>query len=58
MLPVIVSGLVFQKFLFGLFAKISCVNQKEDAFGIRKLEQAVNEGAGRKCLARPGRHLN
>ena len=58
-LPFVIVRSVTLEFLFGLFAQVFGVNQKEHAFGLYGLfQQTVNGCNGRKCFARTRSHLH
>ena len=44
--------------VLGLFAEVGAVNQKENAFGVAELEQAVSDIDGGKGFSGASRHLN
>ena len=55
---VVVTGRIPHELLFGLLPQVFRIDQKQDAFGIRKFEQTVNRGDGGEGFPAAGRHLD
>ena len=55
---VVVVRLVCHEFLLGLLPEVLRVYEEEDTLRVRVLEEAVDEGDGRKGFPRPRGHLN
>ena len=57
-LPIIIVRLKVHELLLRLFSQIFGIHQKQDAFGIGMLEQAINKGGSGKGFSCTRCHLN
>ena len=57
-MPAVVRRAERLKFLQRLAAEVAAIDQKEDALGAGKLDEAINEVAGGVSLSGAGGHLD